>query len=345
MQSLWNYKQCKYVVGSRERGRRTEQAPQGLQLESGKAGEQGAPAPPHSSASARPPRQPWLRGTHSPPSPPPGHVTQLPRSKLRFELSTPPQAAAAALRCQRCWQQIRTAASCCCGVKLYKSHPSRHADLQALVEHALLPLDAHILGPLHKAVKVGLGGQGATDTCAPHKQPPVSSCCTASLAAGGPALQYSSAPMLRQAAWLLLPLPSSNQVSTLLPPLRLLQLPLCLARPQQRTEGLRPLLIQGIDGLARLSGLPDRGRRGRYLLLGCLNQAYTSLVGCMVRPRHCARWLTTPATNCAVHNAGNSKSQSPGAPARPGSRWHAAADTKLASQSHHLFRLLIVSNF
>lgn len=39
----------------------------------------------------------------------------------------------------------------------------RGGHLEPLVEDSALPLDAHILGPLHKPVQVLLGGQRATD--------------------------------------------------------------------------------------------------------------------------------------------------------------------------------------
>jgi hypothetical protein len=38
-------------------------------------------------------------------------------------------------------------------------------DLEALVEDAALPLDAHILRPLHEAVEVTLGKGDTTKTC------------------------------------------------------------------------------------------------------------------------------------------------------------------------------------
>lgn len=40
----------------------------------------------------------------------------------------------------------------------------RRGDLEPLIQHPPLPLDAHILGPLHKPVQVPLGRDSTSDT-------------------------------------------------------------------------------------------------------------------------------------------------------------------------------------
>lgn len=71
------------------------------------------------------------------------------------------------------------APSCTCTLHPRPARPRPSPHLQALVQHAPLPLDAHVLGPLHEAAHVALGRQVAANACS---------------AAPGVAMQVSSRP-------------------------------------------------------------------------------------------------------------------------------------------------------
>ena len=142
------------------------------------------------------------------------------------------------------------------------SHPRsrpRRPHLEALVQHAPLPLDAHVLGPLDKAAHVALARQVAANACGSG-----GSRCTSG--AGHASEQRRSAPPLHGAA-----------VQPCRVSLHHLHCPSPAAAPKHaprlrgRTERLGPLLIERGDGRGggrRL--LHGGGRRRDLLALGCL---------------------------------------------------------------------------